>query len=251
MCATSVSACHWTPTTKPSPSIPSIVPSGARATTRRPSPSWSTAWWWKELTASVRVRTMRCRRERASISTSCVGLGRRLGLAVARDVLVQRPAAGDVERLRAAADREDRQAALQAHADEAQLERVQARLGRAELDVAVGRAVGGRVEVRAAGETEAVEAVEQRTEVVGAGRRQHHGDRAGGVERAQIGHPQRHLGVRGLAVTARRRKPLGRSSEVVTPMRGRIPRSSAALATIRTHRWSKFHGLGIRPTVGF
>ena len=98
---------------------------------------------------------------------------------------------------------------VQRLAGEAQLEGVEARLGRAELDVAVGRAVGRRVEVRAAGQADAVEAVEQRREVIGADRRQHDGDRAGRVQRAQIGHPERHLGVRGLAVAARRRQRAG------------------------------------------
>ena len=71
------------------------------------------------------------------------------------------------------------------------------------------RAVGRRVEVGAAGQADAVQAVEQRREVIGADRREHDGDRAGRVERAQVGHPERHLGVRGLAVPARRRHRAG------------------------------------------
>ena len=75
--------------------------------------------------------------------------------------------------------------------------------------VAVVRAVGRRVEVRAAGQADAVEAIEQRREVIGADRREHDGDRPGGVERPQIGHPERHLGVRRLTVPARRRQRAG------------------------------------------
>ena len=206
-CATSVSACHCTPTMKPSPSIPSTVPS-LRA---RHDPQA-----FADLVDRLVMEGVRADRAlahdpvqpRARLDLDLVrGLGRRRGLAVARDVLVQRPAAGDVERLGAAADGEDRQAALEGEPDQAQLEGVEARLGRPELDVALGRAVGRRVEVGAAGEADAVEAIQQRGEVVGAGRREHHGDRADRVERAQVGHPQRHLGVRRLAVAAGRRQP--------------------------------------------
>ena len=187
---------------------------------------------------------MRCSRERELDLDLVRGLGRHLGLAVARDVLVQRPAAGDVERLRAAADREDRQAALQGELDQAQLEGVEAGLGRARARRGARRAVGRRVEVRAAGEADAVEAVEQRREVVGAGRREHHGDRAGRVERAQVGHPQRHLRVRGLAVTTGRRQPRGAHLRGGDANEGAHPQMIDRIATFRTHRWSKLSQLG-------
>ena len=93
--------------TKPAASIASIVPS-ARAGDDATGPrrARSTAWWWKELTAIARVAEhagqARARRDldlvrRAAVASS---VWRWPG-----DVLVQRAAAGDVERLGAAADR--------------------------------------------------------------------------------------------------------------------------------------------------
>ena len=107
-----------------------------------------------------------------------------------------------------------------------------------------GGAVGGRVEVGAAGEADAVEAVQQRREVVGAGRRQHHGDRAARVERAQVGHPQRHLRVRGLAVATGRREPRGAHLRGGDANEGAHPEIIDRIATFRTHRWSKLSQLG-------
>ena len=210
MCAAIVSACHWTPTTKPSPSM--RLDRAVWRAFRRPAGRrrrWSTAWWWNEFTPSVRVRTMRCRRERGVDLDLVRGLGRRLGLPVARDVLVQRAAAGDVERLAPRQIARIGMLRISAMPHEAQLEGVQARLGRAELHVALVGAVGRRVQVRPARQADAVEALDQRREVVRADGRQDHRDRAGGVERAQIRHPQGHLGVRGLAVAARRREAAG------------------------------------------
>ena len=83
-----------------------------------------------------------------------------LGLAMAGQVLVQRPAAGDVERLGAAADAEQRQPAGVGGARQLELEGVEPGLGRAELGVALGRAVGVGIEVRAARQADPVEPVE-------------------------------------------------------------------------------------------
>ena len=159
--------------------------------------------------ASVRVRTMRCSRECAAISTSCVAS---VAGSVCRwpgtcwcSVPPQATLSAWLPRQIARIGR----LRISAIRDEAQLEGVQARLGRPELHVALVGAVGRRVQVRAARQADAVEAIDQRREVVGADGRQHHRDRAGGVERAQIRHPQRHLGVGGLAVAARGREAAG------------------------------------------
>ena len=125
-------------------------------------------------------------------------------LAVALDVLVQRAAARDVERLRAAADAEQRHPHGVGGARQLELEAVELRLGRAELLVRAG-AVGGGVEVRPAGEADAVEAVEQRGDPV-VQRRQHDGHAAGQFDGPHVGEPQRHLMLRRLAVPAERRK---------------------------------------------
>ena len=87
--------------------------------------------------------------------------GGRLGLAVRGHVLVQRPAARDVERLHAAADAQHRHPALVDGAGQRELEGVEVGLGRAELEVALDRSVGIGVEVRTAGQHDAVEPVEQ------------------------------------------------------------------------------------------
>ena len=179
------------------------------------------------------------------------GLGGHRGLAVAGDVLVQRPAAGHVERLGAAADGEDRQAALERQLDQFQLEGVEARLRRAELDVAIRRAVGDRVEIRAAAEADAVEALDQRSEVIGADRREHDGDRPGGVQRPQIRHPQRHFGVRGLAVTASRRHRAGAHLRSGDADEGAHAQMIGRFASIRTHRRSKYRAPGFATRSGF
>ena len=156
--SSSVSACHCTPSTKrpSSASIPSTVPSGAHATARRPSPSRSTAWWWKEFTRSASAPTARASSEPGSTATSCVTVQPGCGLAVVGQVLEERAAARDVERLGAAADAEDRQAGGVGVARDRQLEGVQVGLDRAELGVRLG-AVGGGVDVRAARQADAGE----------------------------------------------------------------------------------------------
>ena len=131
-----------------------------------------------------------------------------LGLAVAGQVLVQRAAAGDVERLRAAADAEHRHPALGRRARERELEGVERGLGRPELHVALAGAVGVGVQVGAAREADAVEPGDQRLEVRDAaagarpGRRPHARSPADRSCRA----PSR--GGR-LALTAQRREPAG------------------------------------------
>jgi sulfate-transporting ATPase len=133
------------------------------------------------------------------------GLRGELGLAVALEVLVQRAAQRDVDGLGAAADAEHRHPHLVDRARELQLEAVERRLGRAERLVGAG-AVGRGVEVRAAGQTDAVEALEQRGQRTGAERRQHDRHAARQLDGAHVGQPQRHLVLRRLAVAAERRE---------------------------------------------
>ena len=205
----SVSACHWTPSAKPGPSIASTVPSAARAAIFRPWPRRSTAWWWKELTAMPCPPPDQRGEARAGQDLDLVGdLAAGLALAVAREVLVQRPAAGDVERLAAAADAQQRHPALERRARERELEGVERRLGRPQLLVAVGGAVRAGVQVRAAGEADAVEPADQRLEVRHA-RRQHDRDRARALDPLHVGHPERHLGMVRLALATQRRQPAG------------------------------------------
>ena len=204
--STSVSACHCTASRNGwrRSSIASIVPSGAHAVATQVL---------AELVDRLVVEGVDLRRAgleharhaRARGDPHGVrGLGGELGLAVALDVLVQRAAAGDVERLRAAADAEQRHPHGVGGARQLELEAVELRLGRAELLVRAG-AVGGGVEVRPAGEADAVEAVEQRGDPV-VQRRQHDGHAAGQLDGPHVGQPQRHLMLRRLAVPAERRK---------------------------------------------
>ena len=82
------------------------------------------------------------------------------------DVLVERPAAGDVEQLHPATDPQQRQIAIEGAARERDLEAVA--LGPGVLGARVGLgAVGGRVDVGAAREDEPVEHVEQLGGIVG------------------------------------------------------------------------------------
>ena len=133
----------------------------ARPVTATPRPSRRAAWWWKELTATDSPGE--AGQERAGLDRHVVQrLGRGRGLAMVVDVLVQRPAAGDVHRLQAAADAEQRHPARVGGARERELGGVDDAVGRAEPLVAAARAVGERVEVRPAGEAQAVEPLEQR-----------------------------------------------------------------------------------------
>ena len=77
-----------------------------------------------------------------------------------RDVLDERAAGGDVQDLRAAADREQRQVAGHRPARQIDLELVAPRLGIVDRRVAI-LAVEHRIDVAAAGQQQAVELVEQ------------------------------------------------------------------------------------------
>ena len=127
----------------------------------------------------------------------------RLGLAVALEVLVQRAAAGDVERLHAAADPEHRHPARVGELGERELVAVERRLGGAELRVALLLAVAVRVDVRAARQADAVEPLERRRDRVVAERREHDRDAAGALDRAHVDHPERHLALRRVALGQR------------------------------------------------
>ena len=191
----------------PSPSMPSTVPSGAHATARSPKPTRSTAWWWKEFTrerlGAEDRRQPRARRRRARVCVSSQpGAVWRWSIGVVgdrRQVLVQRPAAGDVERLRAAADAEDRQAHGVGDLRHLELEDVQRGLGRPELGRRRG-AVGGGIEVRAAAQAHPAQRREQLRHDLDAQRRKHDRHRAGPRERAHVRHPERHLVLRRLAL---------------------------------------------------
>ena len=114
------SACHCTPVRKAraGPRSPRPRRPGRRPTVSRPSPSRSTAWWWNELTVDHRCAEDRGRAAipGASRPRGC-GLpgqssgGARRRARRCRAVLDQRAAAGDVEVLHAAADREHRHVA--------------------------------------------------------------------------------------------------------------------------------------------
>ena len=135
----------------------------AQATTRRPAPGTSTAWWWKELTSSVAPAPVTAASsESAATLTRCVGDGRDLGLAVAVDVLVQRPAAGDVQRLGAAADAEQRQSGSRRRRARRRARRRRRRRPSAPSSGwRVDGAVGDRVEVGAARQADAVQALHE------------------------------------------------------------------------------------------
>ena len=95
----------------------------------------------------------------ASSSGSLLAVGDR-AVGDLRDVLMKGAAARDVERLRPAADAEDRQAAGVRLPRELHFEGIELGLGRPQLGVR-GAAVGGRVEVGPAREQHAAETVEQ------------------------------------------------------------------------------------------
>ena len=111
------------------------------------------------------------------------------------EVLLERPSAGHVQELHAAADAEQRQLALTGAVGKGELEAVAlgARLG--DLRVGAG-AVGRRVDVHAAGKHEPVEAVEQLVGRLGhvVVRRQHQRERAGSLDRERVG-AREHVGL--------------------------------------------------------
>ena len=132
------------------------------------------------------------------------GGARDLGLAVAVDVLAQRPAARDVERLRAAADAEHRQARGVGGAGDGELEGVVGGVGGAELGRALDRAVDDGVEVGAAGQADPVEALDERRDGLERDGGEDDGDRPGGIDRLRIGGAEHELVVRRQASAAQR-----------------------------------------------
>ena len=168
--ARSASGCHCTPSTKLASR--SSIASGSSSSvetplTSSPSPSRSTPWWWWDLRRCARL-ARGARRERA-LGEHHVVLGAVEGaehatvLFVAEalgQVLHQRAAAGDVDQLHAAADAEQRHVAL----DRARA-RARSRTRRARAPCRRSRgapaAVGGGVDVGAAGEDQAVDQLEQ------------------------------------------------------------------------------------------
>ena len=162
--------------------------------------------------------------ESGATATRCVGVPASSVWRWPVDVLVQRPAARDVERLRAAADAEHRQAGGVGGAGDGELEGVVLGVGRAELAVALQSAVGDGVEVGAAGQADAVEARDERR-ARPRGRRR----RARPGWRRRLRSPSDRWSRASARRAARRprgrsvRSVPGRSSEVVMPMSGRIP----------------------------
>ena len=208
----------------PRPSRPAPTPPRAG-----PSPSRSTAWWWKEFTPErSRPSTANSREPRSTPHLVRLGPAR-LGLAVLDrvvgdrgQVLVQRPAARDVERLRATADAEDRQAHAVGHARDLELEDVQRGLDRPEvLDGLVP--VRARVEIRAAGQADAAQRGQQRGHGLDRQRRQHDRDGARPRECADVRHSERHL-VLGRLALGQRLRPLG-----APHLGGRHPDQGSAL----------------------
>ena len=118
------------------------------------------------------------------------------------DVLVQCPAADDVERLHPAADGEDRHLPRVGPPRDGELEAVEVGLDRPELGMGP-RAVGLRVEVGAAGEAHAVEAVEQWLDRLESEWRNDEREGAGRLDGAQVGEPECHLEARWIAAGSR------------------------------------------------
>ena len=82
------------------------------------------------------------------------------------EMLVERPAAGDVEDLEAAADAEQRQVPRQGGAGQRELEPIALDPGVRGVRVGLGSVARG-IEIAAAGEQQAVEQVEHRLRVLG------------------------------------------------------------------------------------
>ena len=137
------------------------------------------------------------------------GRVRDLGLAVAVDVLAQRPAARDVQRLGAAADAEHRQARGVGGAGDGELEGVVRGVRGAELGGALDRAVDDRVEVGAAGQADPVEARDERRDRLERDGREDDRDRPGGVDRLRVGGAEHELVVRRQTSAAQRGQGAG------------------------------------------
>src|SRR2546429_1832542 len=114
------------------------------------------------------------------------GVVDRAAPALAREVLVQRSAQGDVQDLDAATDGEDRKPAPLRAGDERQLDGITGGIGFAELGVR-RRAVAGRLDVLASGEHQPLDAVEGGARGVGLEHRWHEqGHEAGAREGAHV-----------------------------------------------------------------
>ena len=98
-----------------------MVPSGAVASTARPSARRPIAWRWSEFTRIVPAPRMPARTPPGAIATSCLMAKRTSGIVGDRGAVVaasglrvdlgdQRAAKGDVQLLHAAADGEERHA---------------------------------------------------------------------------------------------------------------------------------------------
>ena len=198
------STCHWTPSAKArsAASTASTVPSGAQATASSPAPQVARGLMVEGVDVGprrpehARQAAARAARRRGASSPS----PRRSGGARARpdgvgQVLVQGAPARDVQQLRAAAHAEDRHRARIGRARERELGGVQRGLDRAERGVRL-RAVERRVDVRAAGQADAVHAVQQRLDRVRAQRRHDHGQAARALEGLEVTHPEGHLAAR-------------------------------------------------------
>jgi hypothetical protein len=116
-----------------------------------------------------------------------------------REVLMKRPAAGDVQDLHPAADPEDRQVSAIGRPDERQLDGIRAWLGGSELGMWL-LAVDARLQVRPAGEAHAIDTVEQGRDRVGAQQRHDHRDAAGALDGLGIQRGERDLELRRLAL---------------------------------------------------
>ena len=109
-----------------------------------------------------------------------------------RQMLVQRAAAGNVERLHAAADAEHREIALRGAGPHGQLVLVAGAIDVRTQPRMSQPAVDARVEIRAAAEDEAVEAIEERRRIVTEAVRRHdHGDPFRLLDRLRVRQPER------------------------------------------------------------
>ena len=163
------SGCHCTPRQKRAVgrSTASMTPSGAVATTSRPSPTCRTAWWWRlftwQLSPSSRSSFISAAQPRRRRDPDLVrhGVARLADVVVegavhlGRDVLHEVAAEGDVQHLHAPANCQHRQVGGERGPHQRDLEGVAAGLGGRRSSGGPG-AVERRVDVAAAGQQHAV-----------------------------------------------------------------------------------------------
>ena len=125
-----------------------------------------------------------------------------------RQVLVQRPAPNDVERLGAATDPQHWKPHAKCLPGHRVLKGVEAGLGRPELLMGAG-AVSSRGEIRTPRKHEPVKPGEETRDGSEPERGNDHRKRTSGLECPGVGHPQSHLGIGRLAVAAKRRELAG------------------------------------------